>query len=245
MLDALNIPKYRSRVEETLMLCGRSVDQRGSIADGTEAGDAGGSQGDATRRVPGRNGTGGSVVGAVCVDRAALSESSRGSHGSATSMFRIHFLQQWDALSKPSVEEALRDSQAMRRFVAIDLFLTPQVRKQTLGQTEIVADEPPISTRARATAVCTAISLAWPIGTIVAAVAVDLSGDAAGVQPQHADLRGIAPLRSQGREHIPLYTEVIWPYVMATTPFLPEEGSLPKSQIASLEFHAGRCALTC
>jgi IS5 family transposase len=36
-------------------------------------------------------------------------------------MLRIHFLQQWYALSDPAVEEALYDSQAMRRFVGIDL----------------------------------------------------------------------------------------------------------------------------
>lgn len=36
-------------------------------------------------------------------------------------MLRIHFLQQWYALSDPAMEEALYDSQAMRRFVGIDL----------------------------------------------------------------------------------------------------------------------------
>lgn len=36
-------------------------------------------------------------------------------------MLRIHFLQQWYALSDPGVEEALYDSTAMRRFVGIDL----------------------------------------------------------------------------------------------------------------------------
>jgi len=36
-------------------------------------------------------------------------------------MLRIHFLQQWYALSDPAVEEALYDSRAMRRFVGIDL----------------------------------------------------------------------------------------------------------------------------
>ena len=36
-------------------------------------------------------------------------------------MLRIHFLQQWYALSDPAVEEALYDSVAMRRFVGIDL----------------------------------------------------------------------------------------------------------------------------
>ena len=36
-------------------------------------------------------------------------------------MLRIHFLQQWYALSDPAAEEALYDSQSMRRFVGIDL----------------------------------------------------------------------------------------------------------------------------
>jgi len=36
-------------------------------------------------------------------------------------MLRIHFPQQWYALSDPTVEEALYDSAAMRRFVGIDL----------------------------------------------------------------------------------------------------------------------------
>ena len=36
-------------------------------------------------------------------------------------MLRIYFLQQWYDLSDPAVEEALYDSQAMRRFVGIDL----------------------------------------------------------------------------------------------------------------------------
>ncbi|MBL6752278.1 MAG: IS5 family transposase [Nevskia sp.] len=36
-------------------------------------------------------------------------------------MLRIHFLQAWFNLSDPAVEEALYDSEAMRRFVGIDL----------------------------------------------------------------------------------------------------------------------------
>lgn len=36
-------------------------------------------------------------------------------------MLRIPFVQQWDVLSDPAVEEALYDSAAMRRFVGIDL----------------------------------------------------------------------------------------------------------------------------
>jgi transposase, IS5 family len=40
-------------------------------------------------------------------------------------MLRIYFLQQWFNLSDPAVEEALYDSQAMRRFVDIDLGREP------------------------------------------------------------------------------------------------------------------------
>lgn len=36
-------------------------------------------------------------------------------------ILRIHFLQQWYALSDPGVEEALYDSAVMRRFVGVDL----------------------------------------------------------------------------------------------------------------------------
>ena len=35
-------------------------------------------------------------------------------------MLRIHFLQHWFKLSDPTVEEALYDSRAMRRFVGIE-----------------------------------------------------------------------------------------------------------------------------
>ena len=40
-------------------------------------------------------------------------------------MLRIYFLQHWFNLSDPAVEEALYDSQAMRRFVDIDLGREP------------------------------------------------------------------------------------------------------------------------
>jgi transposase, IS5 family len=40
-------------------------------------------------------------------------------------MLRLYFLQQWFNLSDPGVEEALYDSQAMRRFVGIDLGCEP------------------------------------------------------------------------------------------------------------------------
>jgi len=47
-------------------------------------------------------------------------------------MLRIYFLQQWFNLSDPAVEEALYDSQAMRRFVGIDLGL-PESRHAAAG----------------------------------------------------------------------------------------------------------------
>src|SRR6266481_7409625 len=40
-------------------------------------------------------------------------------------MLRLYFLRQWFNLSDPAVEEALYDSQAMRRFVGIDLGREP------------------------------------------------------------------------------------------------------------------------
>ena len=47
-------------------------------------------------------------------------------------MLRIHFLQQWYALSDPAVEEALYDSASMRRFVGIDLGREPAPDETTM-----------------------------------------------------------------------------------------------------------------
>jgi len=47
-------------------------------------------------------------------------------------MLRIHFLQHWFDLSDPAVEEALYDSQAMRRFVGIDLGREPAPDETTV-----------------------------------------------------------------------------------------------------------------
>ncbi len=47
-------------------------------------------------------------------------------------MLRIHFLQQWYALSDPAVEEALYDSPSMRRFVGIDLGCEPAPDETTV-----------------------------------------------------------------------------------------------------------------
>jgi IS5 family transposase len=61
-------------------------------------------------------------------DRTVLSEGAcrgRSSPGGLGADARIHFLQQWYALSDPAVEEALYDSASMRRFVGIDLGREP------------------------------------------------------------------------------------------------------------------------
>ena len=47
-------------------------------------------------------------------------------------MLRIYFLQHWFNLSDPSVEEALYDSLAMRRFVGIDLGREPVPDETTM-----------------------------------------------------------------------------------------------------------------
>ena len=47
-------------------------------------------------------------------------------------MLRIYFLQHWFNLSDPAVEEALYDSQAMRRFVGIDLGREPVPDETTM-----------------------------------------------------------------------------------------------------------------
>ena len=47
-------------------------------------------------------------------------------------MLRVHLLQQWYALIDPSVEEALYDSAAMRRFVGIDLDREPAPDETTV-----------------------------------------------------------------------------------------------------------------
>ena len=47
-------------------------------------------------------------------------------------MLRIYFLQHWFNLSDPAVEEALYDSQSMRRFVGIDLGREPVPDETTM-----------------------------------------------------------------------------------------------------------------
>jgi IS5 family transposase len=49
-------------------------------------------------------------------------------------MLRLYFLQQWFNLSDPAVEEAVYDSQAMRRFVGIDLGCEPVPDETTVSR---------------------------------------------------------------------------------------------------------------
>ena len=73
------------------------------------------------------------MAGAVPADRAVLSEArQRPSADRDERMLRIYFLQQWFNLSDPAVEEALYDSQAMRRFVGIDLGREPAPDETTV-----------------------------------------------------------------------------------------------------------------
>ena len=77
-----------------------------------------------TRRaqVPGRDGGGGAVAAAAGGDRAALSEGGAGPPPHPLPrMLRIYFMQQWFNLSDPAMEDALYDSESMRRFAGIDL----------------------------------------------------------------------------------------------------------------------------
>ncbi len=77
-----------------------------------------------TQRVPGRDGQGGALGGAVRGDRTVLSSKAGEPNGGRRSrvgleLLRIHFLQQWYALSDSgNVEEAGYESASMRRFVA-------------------------------------------------------------------------------------------------------------------------------
>ena len=61
-------------------------------------------------------------------------------------MLRIYFVQQWFNLSDPTVEEALYDSLAMRRFVGID----PRLREGRL----LAANQCPTRPRCAASAIC-------------------------------------------------------------------------------------------
>ena len=73
------------------------------------------------------------MVGAVRVDRAVLSEARQwppADRGRADAADL--FLQHWFNLSDPAVEEALYDSQTMRRFAGIDLGREPVPDETTM-----------------------------------------------------------------------------------------------------------------
>src|SRR6185437_16613 len=125
-----------------------------------------------------------------------------------------------------------------------NLFGTPQVRKQPFDQAKIVRAKAPVAARTGAPAAGASIGLAGPVGSVVAAVAPELARDAAGVPPKLACYpRGATPLRSQGREHIPLSRGDL-AIRHGDGSLLAGKGSSSVSQIASLRFQAGRCALT-
>ena len=74
------------------------------------------------RAVSGRDGRGDSVGAAHGADCAALSEGRPGTQPMPLErMLRIYFLQHWFNLSDPAMEDALYDSEAMRRFAGIEL----------------------------------------------------------------------------------------------------------------------------
>ena len=53
-------------------------------------------------------------------------------------MLRVCLLQNWYALSDPMAEEALHDSDAMRRFAGIVARLDPEVRNPALGAAKAI-----------------------------------------------------------------------------------------------------------
>ena len=62
-------------------------------------------------------------------------------------MLRIYFLQHWFNLSDPGVEEALYDSQAMRRFAGIDLGREPVPDETTMCRFRHLLEEHDIGRR--------------------------------------------------------------------------------------------------
>src|SRR5437899_8122350 len=78
-------------------------------------------KGHEARTVPGRDGCGDSG-GASDRDRAALPQSGSGpSAAGLEKMLRIYFLRQWFNLSDPQAEDAIYDSESMRRFAGVEL----------------------------------------------------------------------------------------------------------------------------
>ena len=62
-------------------------------------------------------------------------------------MLRIYFLQQWFDLSDPGAEEALYDSQSMRRFVGIDLGREPVPDETTICNFRHLLEQHDLGTR--------------------------------------------------------------------------------------------------
>ena len=62
-------------------------------------------------------------------------------------MLRIYFLQHWFNLSAPAVEEALYDSQSMRRFVGIDLGREPAPDETTMCRFRPLLEQHDLGTR--------------------------------------------------------------------------------------------------
>ena len=61
----------------------------------------------------------------------------------ASTMLRIHFMQQWYALSDPAMEDALYEIESMRRFAGVELNVTVS-SKTALGKSV----QPPTNTAA-------------------------------------------------------------------------------------------------
>ena len=62
-------------------------------------------------------------------------------------MLRIHFLQQWYGLADPAMEDALYDSQSMRRFVGIDLGREPVPDETTMCRFRHLLEQHDLGTR--------------------------------------------------------------------------------------------------
>src|SRR5436309_15806309 len=83
---------------------------------------AGTGQSNSARTVSGRDGRGDPVGAAECADRAALPKAGQGRQPlGLEKMLRIYFLQQWFNLSDPQAEDAIYDSESMRRFAGVEL----------------------------------------------------------------------------------------------------------------------------
>ena len=79
-------------------------------------------QGHPARAVSGRDGCGNSLAASAATDRAALPQAGNGRQPlGLEKMLRIYFLQQWFNLSDPQAEDAIYDSESMRRFARVEL----------------------------------------------------------------------------------------------------------------------------